>query len=134
MPAILAFLRSIPLIGYLSVGLGLSLLVNYSQWASAQAASAECEAKLLRQQLEAKKAADDLRAEQQDKVDQAATDDDDRDRETLEQIAAGVERTRFQLSQASRANPSPVACRVPVDRVRVVNAALSVPRAARPAL
>ncbi len=134
MNAIVAFLRTLPLTVYLGAGLLLSVGLNYTQWANAQAADAECRAKLAEQQLAAKKAADDLRAEQQARIDQASADDTDHERETLEQIAAGVERTRYQLSQASRANPSPVACRVSPDRVRVVNAALSVARTARPAL
>lgn len=134
MAPLVAFLKTLPLSVYLGGALLLSVGLNYTQWANAQAAEAECEAKLLRQQLEAKKAADDLRTAQQEKVDQSAVDDGDLERETLAAIAAGVNRATYQLSQASRANPSPVACRVGPDRVRVVNAALSTPRASRPAL
>lgn len=134
MSPIVPILKTVPLAGWLGAGLLLSVGLNYTQWANAQAADAECRAKLAEQQLQAKKAADDLRAEQQSRIDQASVDDTDAERETLEQIAAGVKRTQHQLSQASRANPSPVACRVGPDRVRVVNAALSVSRTARPAL
>lgn len=129
-----AALKVLPLSVYLGGALLLSVGLNYTQWANAQAADAECRAKLAEQQLEAKKAADEIRAEQQDKINQASVDEDHVQTETLEQIAAGVKRTQYQLSQASRANPSPSVCRVGPDRVRVVNAALSTARTSRPAL
>ncbi len=130
----IAILRTLPLAVWLGAGLFLSVGLNYTQWANAQAADAECRAKLAEQQLEAKRAADDLRAEQQAKIDQASVDDTDLERETLADIAAGVSRATSQLAKATRENPSPAVCRVPVDRVRVVNAALSVARTARPSL
>lgn len=134
MSTIVLFLRTLPLAAYLSAGLALSVLLNLNQYGNAQAAEAECKAKLAQSALESKIQLDKERAAAQKAVDQSAVDDADLERETLAAIAAGVNRTQYQLSQAARANPSPISCRVQPDRLRVVNAALSVPRASRPSL
>jgi hypothetical protein len=134
MTAIVAFLRTIPLPVYMGAGLFLSLALNLHQFGQAQAADAECRAKLAEAQIAAKAQADAEQAKRQKAVDQSAVDDNYQDRETLAQIVAGVQTATNQLKRAANANPSPVVCRVSVERVRVVNAALSVPRTARPAL
>ena len=134
MTPILAFLRTLPIVVYLGGGLIISVGLNYTQWAHAQAAEAECRVKLAEQQLQAKADADAQRARLQGSLDQAAADHVYIERETLSQIVAGVQRTQSQLARAVHAKPSPVDCRVDAERVYVVNAALAIPRAARPAL
>lgn len=131
---ILSFLRTIPSIAYAVSILALSLLLNLHQFGQARAAEAECRAKIAETQLQAKAAADKEQAERQKSIDQLAIDDAHESRETLAQIAAGVERSTYNLRKAANAAPVADSCRVSAERVRVVNTALSVPRAARPTL